>query len=168
MTPQTRILGSTGFNASMLRIGDLADRAVPMERCVATIHRAMDFGLNLIDTAPGYEDGYSEAIVGAALQGRREGMFVIDKIDDLDKPAGPQVDGSLKALGLGMVDLFVFHAGTTLQDGNCVTNGGRVLGVTALGSTVQEAIDRAYAGIDVITWPGVHYRRDIGKKALDR
>ena len=110
MTLPKRILGSTGFNASILGIGDLADRAVPLEKCVATIHRAMDFGLNLIDTAPGYEDGYSEAIVGAALRDRREGMFVIDKIDDLDKPVGPQVDGSLKALGLDMVDLFVFHA----------------------------------------------------------
>jgi aryl-alcohol dehydrogenase-like predicted oxidoreductase len=70
----------------------------------------MDAGLNLIDTAPGYEDGYSEAIVGTALRGRREGMFVIDKIDDLDKPVGPQVDASLKALGLDTVDLFVFHA----------------------------------------------------------
>jgi aryl-alcohol dehydrogenase-like predicted oxidoreductase len=70
----------------------------------------MDAGLNLIDTAPGYEDGYSEAIVGTALRGRREGMFVIDKIDELDKPVGPQVDASLKALGLDVVDLFVFHA----------------------------------------------------------
>ena len=107
MTLQRRILGSTGFKASILGIGDLADRAVPLETCVATIHRAMDAGLNLIDTAPGYEDGYSEAIVGAALRGRREGMFVIDKIDELDKPVGPQVDASLKALGLDMVDLFV-------------------------------------------------------------
>jgi len=110
MTLQKRILGSTGFDASVLGIGDLADRAVPMETCVATIHRAMDFGLNLIDTAPGYEDGYSEAIVGAALRERREGMFVIDKIDELDKPVGPQVGASLKALGLDRVDLFVFHA----------------------------------------------------------
>ena len=54
MTLQKRILGSTGFDASVLGIGDLADRAVPMETCVATIHRAMEFGLNLIDTAPGY------------------------------------------------------------------------------------------------------------------
>ena len=61
MTPQRRILGSTGFKASILGIGDLADRAVPLEQCVATIRRAMDAGLNLIDTAPGYEDGYSEA-----------------------------------------------------------------------------------------------------------
>ena len=110
MTLQRRTLGSTGFKASILGIGDLADRAVPLEKCVATIHRAMDAGLNLIDTAPGYEDGYSEAIVGTALRGRREGMFVIDKIDEPDKPVGPQVDASLKALGLDVVDLFVFHA----------------------------------------------------------
>jgi len=110
MTLQRRTLGSTGFKASILGIGDLADRALPLEKCVATIHRAMDAGLNLIDTAPGYEDGYSEAIVGTALRGRREGMFVIDKIDEPDKPVGPQVDASLKALGLDVVDLFVFHA----------------------------------------------------------
>ena len=110
MKPQTRTLGSTGFNASGLGIGDLADRAVPMAKCVATIHRAIDFGLNLIDTAPGYEDGYSEAIVGAALRDRREGMFVIDKIDDLDQPVAPQVHASLERLGMDMVDLFVFHA----------------------------------------------------------
>ncbi len=82
---------------------------MPFEQCVATLRRAMDYGLNLIDTAPGYENGYSEAIVGAALRGRREGMFVIDKIDELDQPVGPQVDASLKALGLDGVDLFVFH-----------------------------------------------------------
>src|ERR1035437_2211975 len=67
-------LGSTGFNATVLGIGDLADRSVPLAKGVATIHRAMDFGLNLIDTAPGYEDGYSEAIVGAALRGRYGGF----------------------------------------------------------------------------------------------
>jgi phosphoribosylamine--glycine ligase len=75
-------------------------------------------------------------------------------------------------VGLGkaaeMDDLFVFHAGTALRDGNCVTNGGRVLGVTALGVTVREAIDRAYAGVSVISWPGVHYRTDIGRKALGK
>jgi aryl-alcohol dehydrogenase-like predicted oxidoreductase len=69
----------------------------------------MDFGLNLIDTAPGYESGYSETIVGTALQGRREGMFVIDKIDQLDEPVTPQIESSLKALRLETVDLFVFH-----------------------------------------------------------
>jgi 1-deoxyxylulose-5-phosphate synthase len=103
-------LGSTGFKATLLGIGDLADRSVSLEQCVATIHRAMDLGLNLIDTAPGYEDGYSEAIVGAALRGRRDGMFVIDKIDEFGQPVAPQVDASLGRLGLEAVDLFAFHA----------------------------------------------------------
>jgi phosphoribosylamine--glycine ligase len=65
-----------------------------------------------------------------------------------------------------MKDLMVFHAGTTMQGGHCVTNGGRVLGVTALGATVKDAIDRAYAGVALISWPGVHFRKDIGQKAL--
>ena len=59
----------------------MADRSVPFEDCVRTVRRALDAGLNLIDTAPGYEDGYSEEIVGAAVKGRRNGLFVIDKID---------------------------------------------------------------------------------------
>lgn len=110
-----RPLGRTGFQATVLGIGDLADRAVPLEQCVATVHRAMDYGLNVIDTAPGYEDGYSEQIVGAALKGRRDGMFVIDKIDHHDEPVAPQVDGSLGRLGLDAVDLFVFHALSSLD-----------------------------------------------------
>lgn len=105
-----RELGRTGFKATVLGIGDLADRSVPLETCVSVIHLAMDAGLNLIDTAPGYEDGYSEQIVGAALRGRREGMFVIDKIDELDKPVAPQAEASLKRLGLDSVELFVLHA----------------------------------------------------------
>jgi len=68
----------------------------------------------------------------------------------------------------GMKDLMVFHAGTALQGGHCVTNGGRVLGVTARGATVKEAIARAYEGVDRISWKGAHYRRDIGAKALNR
>lgn len=104
-----RPLGGTGVGVSMLGIGDLADRSVPLAQCVATLQRAMDQGLNLVDTAPGYEEGYSEQIVGAALKGRREGMFVIDKIDHLDAPVGPQVDASLQTLGFDTVDLFVFH-----------------------------------------------------------
>jgi hypothetical protein len=75
----------------------------------------MDSGLNVIDTAPGYEDGYSEEIVGLALKGRRDGMFVIDKIDHHDQPIVPQVEGSLRRLGLDAADLFVFHGLSTLD-----------------------------------------------------
>ena len=62
----------------------------------------------------------------------------------------------------------VFHAGTTLKDGRIVNQGGRVLGVTGLGDTVRDAIDKAYAGVKVIHWDKVHYRHDIGARALNR
>jgi len=65
-------------------------------------------------------------------------------------------------------DVYVFHAGTALKDERCVTSGGRVLGVTALGGTVQAAIEHAYRGVERITWSGVQFRRDIGRKALSR
>jgi aryl-alcohol dehydrogenase-like predicted oxidoreductase len=55
-----RVLGRTGFVATVLGIGDVADRSLSLETCVATVRRAIDAGLNLIDTAPGYEDGFSE------------------------------------------------------------------------------------------------------------
>jgi phosphoribosylamine--glycine ligase len=62
----------------------------------------------------------------------------------------------------------VFHAGTTLKNGKVVTDGGRVLNVTALGKDIREAIATAYQGVKKIHWEGAHYRTDIGKKALDR
>jgi len=62
----------------------------------------------------------------------------------------------------------VFHAGTRRVDGRIVTDGGRVLGVTALGDTIGGAIAGAYAAVEKIHWPGVHYRRDIGHRALAR
>jgi len=62
----------------------------------------------------------------------------------------------------------VFHAGTKRVDGRLVTDGGRVLGVTALGDTIEGAIAEAYAAVGKIDWPGMHYRRDIGHRALAR
>jgi phosphoribosylamine--glycine ligase len=61
-------------------------------------------------------------------------------------------------------NITVFHAGTKLDHGTYYTNGGRVLGVTALGSTLPEAVARAYDGVRKITWDGAHYRTDIGKR----
>ena len=61
----------------------------------------------------------------------------------------------------------VFHAGTASADGDgIVTNGGRVLTVVGTAPSVREARDRAYAAIAEISWPGVHYRRDIAAQAL--
>ena len=57
----------------------------------------------------------------------------------------------------------VYHAGTKLEDGKFLTNGGRVLGVTALGDTLEQALSRAYAGVEAISFEGAMYRKDIGR-----
>jgi len=67
-----------------------------------------------------------------------------------------------------MKDVVVFHAGTDKKGKTIVTNGGRVLGVTALGNSVKKAISKAYSAVSRITWDGVYYRKDIGQKALKR
>jgi aryl-alcohol dehydrogenase-like predicted oxidoreductase len=125
-----RELGRTGFVATRLGIGDLADRKIPLADCVATVRRALDAGLNLIDTAPGYEDGYSETIVGHALAehlaggASRDSIFVIDKIDHHDRPVAQQIDASLARLGLDRTDLFVFHGLSTTQGWHKLTSPG--------------------------------------------
>ena len=65
-------------------------------------------------------------------------------------------------------DVVVFHAGTALKDGQVVTSGGRVLGVTALGDTLASALKRAYVALTDIEFDQAQYRTDIGKKALNR
>jgi len=62
----------------------------------------------------------------------------------------------------------VFHAGTAVKDGKLVTNGGRVLNVTALGKDIVEARERAYEAVKRIHFDGMHYRTDIGLKAVKR
>jgi phosphoribosylamine--glycine ligase len=62
----------------------------------------------------------------------------------------------------------VFHAGTVRRDGRFATAGGRVLGVTALGADIPAAVAAAYAAAAEIRFDGVHYRRDIGRRALER
>lgn len=60
----------------------------------------------------------------------------------------------------------VYHAGTAIKDGKLVTSGGRVLGVTALGDTLEEALKKSYDAVDKIKFENAHYRKDIGQKAL--
>jgi phosphoribosylamine--glycine ligase len=67
-----------------------------------------------------------------------------------------------------MEDIVVFHAGTKKEDSKIVTSGGRVLGVTALGEDIKEAIDRAYQAIEKLHFKNIHFRKDIGYKALRR
>lgn len=75
---------------------------------------------------------------------------------------GLPISGELE----GGESTIVFHAGTKMVGGRIVTSGGRVLGVTGIGKTLSEARERAYYGIGLIHFPGMHYRRDIGEKGL--
>ncbi|HSX46148.1 MAG TPA: phosphoribosylamine--glycine ligase [Candidatus Saccharimonadia bacterium] len=63
-------------------------------------------------------------------------------------------------------DVVVFHAGTAVKDGQVMTAGGRVLNVTATGATLQKALDKAYAAVDLIHFEGAHFRTDIGHRPL--
>ncbi|MCJ7663323.1 MAG: phosphoribosylamine--glycine ligase [Desulfobacterales bacterium] len=65
-----------------------------------------------------------------------------------------------------MPGVYCFHAGTAVKDGNYLTAGGRVLGVTGLGKGIKQAREITYQAVSEITWEGVHYRKDIGQKAL--
>ncbi len=66
----------------------------------------------------------------------------------------------------GAADVTVYHAGTAIKDGKLVTNGGRVLGVTATAATLPEALKKAYAAADCIHFDKLHRRSDIGARAL--
>jgi phosphoribosylamine--glycine ligase len=63
-------------------------------------------------------------------------------------------------------DLVIFHAGTEFKNGKFYTSGGRVLGVTGVGKDLKEAFEKTYSAVKKITWEGVHYRKDIGRKGL--
>jgi phosphoribosylamine--glycine ligase len=77
---------------------------------------------------------------------------------------GKEIKGLEEAVR--MKEVWVFHAGTIKRNGKFYTSGGRVLGVTARGKDFEEAIKRAYEAVEKISWEGVYYRKDIGKRAL--
>ena len=82
-----------------------------------------------------------------------------------DYKKGDAIDGLPAAAAGGAV---VFHAGTAKQGGTIVTNGGRVLGVTAMDGDVLKAIEKAYAAVGKISFAGMHYRKDIAHRVIDR
>ena len=79
-------------------------------------------------------------------------------------PKGIEISG----LTDGQLDgVTVYHAGTKRDGDKLVTSGGRVLGVTALGESIEDALAKSYAGVEKIKFDGAHYRKDIGQKALN-
>lgn len=84
-------------------------------------------------------------------------------------PGTPEKGGAIGGIDAVASDVVqVFHAGTAVKNGNIVANGGRVLNVTALGNSISEAQQRAYAAIDAIDFPTGFCRRDIGWREVER
>ncbi len=105
----------------------------------------------LSDISVEFEDGAACCVI-AASQGY---------------PGSYEVDIPISGLEKGQLNgLSVFHAGTKRDGEGLVTAGGRVLGVTGVGDTLKDAMDRAYSGLENIRFEGMHYRKDIGRRAL--
>ena len=81
-------------------------------------------------------------------------------------PEAPRKGDVIAALPAPQEDCHVFHAGTALRDGRTLTDGGRVLCVTALGESIKIAQRRAYQAIEGVRFDGMQYRRDIGHRAI--
>jgi phosphoribosylamine--glycine ligase len=97
-----------------------------------------------------WKDGYAVTVVAASpgYPGKYPKGLPITGIEEAEK----------------LDDIVVFHAGTAIKDGELVTNGGRVLNVTATGKTLDEALGKAYEAIKHIEFEGMHYRTDIGRR----
>ena len=115
-------------------------------------------------------------IIEASLEGRlsefdilwRQGFAASVVLTSAGYPGeykkGLPISGLAEAQALpGVV---VFHSGTKYDRGELLTNGGRVLNVTAVGATLQEALDKTYQAVNCINFEGMHYRKDIGRKSL--
>ena len=133
--------GDPECQALMMRLGaqvlDLLLAAAHGKLADAQVNWADDHALTVVLAASGYPGEYKKG----------------------------SVVGGLEALAEDSSHM-VFHAGTALQDGKVVAVGGRVLGVTARGDTLEQAQERAYAMVDAIDWPDGFCRRDIGWRAL--
>lgn len=81
-------------------------------------------------------------------------------------PGAYPINEEISGLDIVTPNSQIFHSGTRKEDGRILTNGGRVLGVTAIGDTLKDAIHNAYIRIDKIDWHSKYYRTDIGKKGL--
>ena len=138
-----------------VRFGDPEAQPILMRMesdLVPALMASIDGGLDKVEITYKSQAAVCVVMASGGYPGKYEKGFVIEGLEEVEK----------------MKDVKVFHAGTIEKDGKIITNGGRVLGVTALGEGIKEAIDRAYQAVAKIYWPGVHYRRDIGAKALKR
>ena len=140
------------FNA---RFGDPETQAILL-RLESDLVEAMEACIDgrLAGTALRWAPGASACVIASSsgYPGKYATGFPITGLDGAGRVPGVQV----------------FHSGTAVKDGQIVTSGGRVLGVTAAADTLEQALDRAYQAMGEIHFEGMYFRRDIGHRALRR
>jgi len=135
------------------RFGDPETQPVLMRLksdLLAILHAAAIGELEKVDVEWDSRPAVCVVIASGGYPGKYEKGKVIEGLGDVKQ----------------MKDVMVFHAGTASKNGKVVTSGGRVLGVTALGGTIKEAVTRAYEAVGKIHFDGMHFRKDIARRAL--
>ena len=182
-----RTLGGTGLRVTMIGLGGYhAGLPEKEEDSVAIIHRALDLGINFFDNADCYQEGRSEERMGKALEGRRQGIYLMSKVDQRDaRGARQQLEKSLRRLRTDYLDIWQFHAVARLHELDIIFGPGgavetaeqakkegkiRFIGLSGhFDPTVQLAAVKRYA-FDTIQMPinvvDPHYR-SFRKTVLD-
>jgi phosphoribosylamine--glycine ligase len=168
-------------------VGELAARGTPFIGCLyaglmltADGPRVLEFNCRFGDPEtqvilPRIDGDFAEALVSAASGDLSEVELGVSDTAAVTvalaagsypegRDTGSPITGVEEAEELGAV---VFHAGTAMRDGQLLTSGGRILSVTGLADTLEEARSRAYDACELISFPGVRFRRDIAAKAVN-
>lgn len=113
-----RTLGRTGLRVTMFGLGGYhAGLPEKEEESVAIIHRALDLGINFFDNADCYQEGRAEERMGKALEGRRQNIYLMTKVDQRDaRGSREQLEKSLRRLRTDYLDIWQFHAVSRLQE----------------------------------------------------
>ena len=141
--------------------------------------RVLEFNVRLGDPETQPLMARLESDWGEVLMATARGALDCDRLQWSSQPAACVVVASggypgafeTEKVITGLDDLgdaVAFHAGTKRAGANLVTSGGRVLGITARGKDLKDSIDRAYAAVSRVHFEGMHYRKDIGRRGLDR
>ncbi|RMA96128.1 phosphoribosylamine--glycine ligase [Hydrogenothermus marinus] len=151
------MIGSKGINVLEfnVRMGDPETQPIMRRLESDLVQHILDILDGNIDKVkPKWSNKYSIGVVMASkgYPGKYEKGFEITGIEEAEKDP----------------DIVVFHSGTDIKDGKLVTNGGRVLTVTAVAETLKKAKEKVYKAVEKIHFKGAHYRKDIGDKGIKR
>jgi phosphoribosylamine--glycine ligase len=123
----------------------------------------------VVMASPGYPGKYPTGIEIGNLEAAVAAGRAVPHSAQRQAPSVPRTATRRSSAAMPPTDLMIFHAGTAMvSDRQLVTAGGRVLGVTALASGLNNAVAAAYRAVEAIDFPGAHWRRDIGARSIGR